>query len=79
MSNRRRYEVEATRQRGRYTVYVQAQTHATLADAVATLLAWQHEGWDRVALIPREKGDYGRETDNAPRKSGRRSALQRSS
>jgi hypothetical protein len=33
-------------------VYVKAKTHATLKAALATLLAWQQEGWDRVALIP---------------------------
>lgn len=50
--NRRRYEVEASRQRGRFTVHVQARTHATLTAALATLLMWQQEGWDRVALVP---------------------------
>jgi hypothetical protein len=50
--SRRCYDVEATHHRGFFTVHVQVRTHDTLADALQTLLAWQQEGWDRVALMP---------------------------
>jgi hypothetical protein len=52
---RRCYDVEATHQRGFFTVHVQVRTHGTLGEALATLLTWQQEGWDRVALMPRSE------------------------